>query len=161
MAVMSSCSAIGGVDGTVRLDAPQVARALRRGHGDVLGAPSRRRVAAAAAAAAARLERGGTDLAGYTVAEVLADIEGARVALGHDRIDLLSESYGTRLGLLYAQAHPQRVHRSVLLGVIPPGRFVWDPAVADGQLADWGRMWAASGGPGRRPTWPARSPPGT
>jgi pimeloyl-ACP methyl ester carboxylesterase len=140
-----------GVDGPVRLDGPEVARALRWSHGDVLGALSRRRVAQAAAQAARRLEQGGADLAGYTVAEVLADIEHLRAALGYDQIDLLGESYGTRLALLYAQTYPQRVHRSVLLGVNPPGRFIWDPAIVDSQLADWGRMWAASGGPGRRP----------
>lgn len=39
----------------------------------------------------------------------------------------------------------------MLLGVNPPGRFVWDSAVVDSQLADWGRMWAASGSPGRSP----------
>jgi pimeloyl-ACP methyl ester carboxylesterase len=139
-----------GVDGSVRLDGPEVAQALRRSCGDVLGAPSRRRVAQAAAEAARRLEQAGADLAGYTVAEVLADIEDLRAALGYDRIDLLSESYGTRLALLYAQTYPQRVHRSVLLGVNPPGRFVWDPAIVDSQLADWGRMWA-SGGRGRSP----------
>lgn len=140
-----------GVDGSVRLDGPEVARALRRSRGDVLGAPSRHRVADAAAEAARRLERGGVDLAGYTVAEVLADIEDTRAALGYDRIDLVGESYGTRLALLYAQTCPQRVHRSVLLGVNPPGRFIWDPATADSQLADWGRMWAASDSPGRSP----------
>lgn len=89
-----------GVDGSVRLDGPEVARALRRSYGDVLGAPSRRRVAEAAAKAARRLEQGGANLAGYTVAEVLADIEDLRAALGYDRIDLLSESYGTRLACM-------------------------------------------------------------
>ena len=138
-----------GVDGSVRLAGPEVARALRRSHGEVLGSASRRRVADAAAAAARRLERGGVDIAGYTVAEVLADLEDARAVLGYDQIDLVSESYGTRLALLYAQTHPERVHRSLLLGVNPPGRFVWDPAIVDSQLADWGVLWAASGGPCR------------
>lgn len=137
-----------GVDGSVRLDAPEVAAALRAG-GDLLGAPSRRRVAQAAAVAARRLHDSGVDVAGYTVAESLADLDDARTALGYERIDLLSESYGTRLALLYAQTYPERVHRSVLLGVNPPGRFIWDPMTADAQLADWGRLWAGSGGPGR------------
>jgi pimeloyl-ACP methyl ester carboxylesterase len=138
-----------GVDGSVRLDAPEVAAALRAGGGDLLGAPSRRRVAQACAAAARRLHDSGIDVAGYTVAESLADLDDARTALGHERIDLLSESYGTRLALLYAQAYPERVDRSVLLGVNPPGRFIWDPMIADAQLADWGRLWADSGAPGR------------
>ena len=133
----------------MRLDAPEVAAALRAGGGNLLGPPSRRRVARAAAAAARRLHDNGIDVAGYTVAESLADLDDARTALGYERIDLLSESYGTRLALLYAQAYPERVHRSVLLGVNPPGRFIWDPMVADAQLADWGRLWAGSGRPGR------------
>ena len=82
---------------------------------------------------------------------MLADVDDARVALGYDRIDLLSQSYGTRLALLYAQAHTEHVARSVLLGVNPPGRFVWDPAIVDAQLADWGALWAASGAGDRHP----------
>ena len=37
----------------------------------------------------------------------------------------------------------------MLLGVNPPDRVIWNPMVADAQLADWGRLWADSGGPGR------------
>ena len=132
-----------GVDGSTRLDCPEVAAALRLG--DLLSPATRRAVAQAAAAAAQRLASSGVDPAGYTVAETLADIDDARTALGYDTVDLLSESYGTRLALLYAQTHPDHVHRSVLIGVNPPGRFVWDPATVDAQLADWGRLWAASG----------------
>ena len=84
-----------GVDGSVRLDAPEVAVALRAGGGDLLGLPSRRQVAQAAAMAARRLRDSGVDVAGYTVAESLADLDDARTALGYERIDLLSESYGT------------------------------------------------------------------
>ena len=140
-----------GVDGSTTLACPEVVRALRHTGGDVLGEESRARVAHAASAAAARLGRDGVDVAGFTVAEVLADLDDARVALGHDRIDLLSESYGTRLALLYAQTHSEHVGRSVLLGVNPPGRFVWDPAIVDEQLADWGTLWATSGDDSRDP----------
>jgi pimeloyl-ACP methyl ester carboxylesterase len=132
-----------GVDGAVRLDSPEVARALRTD--DILSPSARRTVARGARAAAQRLQAAGIDLAGYTVAEAVADLEDARAALGYDTVDLLGESYGTRLALLYAQIHPERVHRSVLLGVNPPGRFIWDPATVDAQLADWGRLWADSG----------------
>jgi hypothetical protein len=74
-----------GVDGSVRLDAPEVAAALRARGGDLLGPPSRRRVAQAAAAAARRLRDDGVDVAGYTVAESLADLDDARTALGMSR----------------------------------------------------------------------------
>src|SRR5664279_2794759 len=51
---------------------------------------------------AKRLERDGVALAGYTLAEQADDIEAARVALGYRGIDLLSESAGTRLGMIYS-----------------------------------------------------------
>ena len=54
------------------------------------------------------------------------DLEAARVALGYDRIDLLSESAGTRTAMIYSWRHPQSVHRSVMIGVNPPGHFLWD-----------------------------------
>jgi pimeloyl-ACP methyl ester carboxylesterase len=130
-----------GVDGTIKLDAPEVTRALRRTGGDVLSIDSRARVAMAAAAAARRMTAAGIDIAGYTAAEVLDDIDEARRTLGYDQIDLLSESYGTRLALLYAQQHPEAVRRSVLIGVNPPFRFIWDPGVVDSQLLDWTAAW--------------------
>jgi len=39
------------------------------------------------------LQAGGVDLAGYTIAETIDDMEAARVALGYDRINLMGESY--------------------------------------------------------------------
>ena len=52
-------------------------------------------------------------------------------ALGYDRINLLSESYGTRVAQIYAYMHPDSLHRLVLIGVNTPGHFIWDPAVFD------------------------------
>ena len=53
--------------------------------------------------------------------------EAARQALDLDQVDLLSVSYGTRVAQTYARLHPQRVRRSAMLGVNPPGGFVWEP----------------------------------
>ena len=71
-----------------------------------------------------RLERSGVDLDGYTLAEQADDIEAARVALGYQRIDLFSESAGTRLGMTYQWRYPNSVDRSVMIGVNPPGNFI-------------------------------------
>jgi pimeloyl-ACP methyl ester carboxylesterase len=61
-------------------------------------------------------------------------------------VNLLSGSYGTRVALLYAYLHPERVHRSAMVGVNPPGRFVWEPGTVDAQLAYYARLWAADAG---------------
>ena len=86
-----------GVDGSSVLNCPEVTAALESS-ADFLGKASLSAYSQAFASCAKRLERSGVDLAGYTLAEQADDIEAARVALGYQRIDLLSESAGTRLG---------------------------------------------------------------
>jgi pimeloyl-ACP methyl ester carboxylesterase len=61
-------------------------------------------------------------------------VEAARRALGYDRINLLSESYGTRVAQIYAYTHPASLRRLILIGVNTPGHFVWNPAALDGML---------------------------
>jgi pimeloyl-ACP methyl ester carboxylesterase len=131
-----------GVDGSVRLDCPEVAAAVARST-DYLAEPSFRAYGDAFRACAGRLTRDGVDLAGYGLVDQADDLEAARRALGYGRIDLVSESAGTRTALIYASRHPERVHRSVLLGVNPPGHFLWDPRTTDAQLGRYARHCAA------------------
>ncbi len=131
-----------GVDGSVRLECPEYSRALRSTGGDLLSASARANLGAAAGACAQRWQAAGVDLAGYTIPEVIADVEMARAALGYPRIDLLSESYGTRVAQIYADLHPDRIYRSAMLAVNPPGRFVWEPGTIDQQLLYYARLCA-------------------
>lgn len=132
-----------GVDGSSVLDAPEVVSALRRSS-DFLDPASFRAYADALRAAAQRLRAEGVDLAGYTMTEQADDLEAARVALGYDRIDLLSESAGTRVAQIYAWRHPDNVRRSVMIGVNPPGHFLWDGATTDAQIEHYSRLYAES-----------------
>jgi pimeloyl-ACP methyl ester carboxylesterase len=119
-----------GVDGAVVLDSPEVEQALRGVGRNLLGPESRANFGAAVRRCAARFEAEGVDLAGYTIPEVVADLEAARASLGYQRANLLSESYGTRVAQIYGQLHPERIHRSVMIGVNPPGRFVLRSSLA-------------------------------
>ena len=98
-----------GVDGSVRLDCPEVDSAMKHST-DFLGEKSFRAYEAGFRACAARLTEEGFDLTRYGLAQQVDDMEAARKALGYDRIDLLSESAGTRTALIYAwrlpEAHP-------------------------------------------------------
>ena len=49
----------------------------------------------------------GVDLAGYGLPQRVDDLEAARQALGYDRIDLVSESAGTRTAMIYAWRYPR------------------------------------------------------
>ena len=118
-----------GVDGSSVLNCPEVTAALETS--DYLGEASLSAYSEAFASCAKRLERSGVDLAGYTLPEQADDIEAARVALGYQRIDLLSESAGTRLAMIYQWRYPDSVDRSVMVGVNPPGNFIYSGAEID------------------------------
>lgn len=131
-----------GVDGSAVLDFPAMQYALKGVGRDLLSRDSLAGLANAAREDCVRLAQKGFDLAGYTILDVIADLEAAREAFGYGRVNLLSESYGTRIAQIYAWQHPERIHRSVQIGVNPPGRFIWEPGMIDKQLAYDARLWA-------------------
>jgi pimeloyl-ACP methyl ester carboxylesterase len=130
-----------GVDGSSVLNCPEVNAALESSS-DYLGKASLTAYSDAFAACAKRLERSGVDLAGYTMEEQAADIEAARVALGYKHIDLLSESAGTRLGMIYQWRYPNSVDRSVMVGVNPPGNFIYSGAEIDQGIEHYSALCA-------------------
>jgi pimeloyl-ACP methyl ester carboxylesterase len=130
-----------GVDGSTVLDCPEVSKAFKSGD-DPLSDGSMRRVGNAFSAGAKRLVSEGVDLDGYTMLEVIEDNESVRNALKYERINLLSESYGTRIAYLYGLKHPERIYRSAMISVNPPGRFVWEPQIVDAQLRQYAGLWS-------------------
>lgn len=62
------------------------------------------------------------DLAANTTAHLVADIERLREHLDIDRWLVWGGSWGTLLGLVYAQAHPSRVSEMVLASVVGSSR---------------------------------------
>jgi pimeloyl-ACP methyl ester carboxylesterase len=125
-----------GADGSEVLDCPEVDATLRRSP-DMAGAESLRRATEAFATCARRLTAEGVDLPSYSFVERVDDLEAARTALGYERLNLFSSSAGTRTAMIYAWRYPASILRSVMVGVNPPGRFVWDPEVTDEQLAHY------------------------
>jgi pimeloyl-ACP methyl ester carboxylesterase len=129
-----------GVDGSTSLNCPEVVEAFKKVD-DPLSEESMKTFGRAWTAAAQRLKAQGIDLDGYSMDECIEDNESVREALGYDRIDLLSESYGTRVAYLYGLKHPDRVFRSAMIGVNPPGHFVWEPEMIDEQLKHYANLW--------------------
>ena len=89
------------------------------------------------------LDAQGVDISHYTIVDVISDLEAVRKAFKYDRMDLLCLSYGTRVALICGYLHPGIVFRSVMIGVCPPGHFLWDPQKIDQQLAGYNRLIAA------------------
>ncbi len=122
-----------GVDGSSRLDCPEVTSA--RAHArELLTEQSFRADEAAFKACSQRLQDEGVDLAGYSLVERVDDLEAARRALGYRKVDLVSESLGTRLAMIYAWRYPHAIHRSVMIGANPPGHFLWSAKTTGEQI---------------------------
>lgn len=56
----------------------------------------------------------------FTTADSVADIEALRVAAGYSKLVLYGVSYGTKVALAYAAAHPSTTAALVLDSVVPP-----------------------------------------
>jgi pimeloyl-ACP methyl ester carboxylesterase len=130
-----------GVDGSSVLNCPEVTATLENTK-DYLAKASLSAYSKAFATCAKRLERSGVDLAGYTLEEQASDIEAARVALGYKRIDLISDSAGTRLAMIYSWMYPKNVERSVMIGVNPPGNFIYSGAEIDQGIESYSALCA-------------------
>lgn len=75
------------------------------------------------------------DLRGYTVPELVADVDDLRQALNHKKIILYAGSFGSQWSLAFIKTHPDRVARAVLTG-LEPLDYGWD---------DPASLWAAMG----------------
>src|SRR5436190_1397566 len=58
------------------------------------------------------------------------------------RIDLLSESAGTRTAMIYAWRYPKSIQRSVMLDVNPPGNFLWHAKTTNEQIRNYSALCA-------------------
>ena len=145
LATTSCSSATAAIDGSSRLDCPEVVSAREHSR-DLLSDATFASVAAGFRACADRLRADGVDLAGYSIPERVDDLELARRELGYRQIDLVSESAGTRTAMIYAWRYPKSIHRSVMIAVNPPGHFVWDAKTTGEQIRRYAALCAADAG---------------
>ena len=130
-----------GVDGSSILECPEVQNALKA-DGEVLSKKFLKNTGRAWTSCASRLKKEGVDLDGYTIMEVIEDMESARIALDYKRINLASGSYGTRVAYIYGLKHATSIYRSAMIGATPPGHFGWEPETIDRQLKYYADLWA-------------------
>jgi pimeloyl-ACP methyl ester carboxylesterase len=130
-----------GVDGSSRLDCPEVISSREHSR-DLLSTASFESDAKAFHACATRLRDEGVDLGGYSLPERVDDLELVRRKLGYGPIDLISDSAGTRTALIYAWRYPKSIHRSVMVGVNPPGHFLWDSKTTGEQIRKYAALCA-------------------
>lgn len=72
------------------------------------------------------------DIKGYTMQEVVNDIEDVRKSLNYDKIQIVAFSYGTMLAQLYAQQYPEHIDKNVLIAP----RLLFDFDIHTSDVAD-------------------------
>jgi pimeloyl-ACP methyl ester carboxylesterase len=132
-----------GVDGPVRLECPEYAELLSNPPAGFLSQETFDASADAYRRCAQRHSAEGVDLDGYTVTETINDLEDARRAFGDRSVNTLSQSYGTRLAMIWGWMYPSSLHRSAMISVNPPGHFIWNPWVIERQLEHYSTLCAA------------------
>lgn len=78
-----------------------------------------------------------------TTWHLVADIERIRCRLGIERWIVFGGSWGSTLGLIYAQTHPERVAHLVLRGVFTMTRAELDWFYGGGAARFWPEAWEA------------------
>ena len=124
-----------GVDGSTRLDCPETAQAAKGTGSALLDETSLANFGEKTIQCAERLQAEGIDLDGYSLTEVVEDMEDVRIALDYKQVNLLSASYGTRVAMIYSWMYPESLKRSAMIAVNPPGHFVWEPSDIDALIA--------------------------
>ncbi len=130
-----------GVDGSTVLSCPELVEALKA-EDKLLSEEALKRISQAWRLSIDRLKAQGADWDGYTIPETIMDMEAVRRALQYERINLLSESYGTRIAYIYGLMYPGHIFRSVMISANPPGHFYWDPQKVDEQIEYYSRLWS-------------------
>ena len=130
-----------GLDSPVVLQCPEIQEAVKASE-NLYRDSEMDSVEASLTQCAGRFQAEGVDLDGYNIMEIVDDMEAARVALGYERINLLSQSFGSRVAMIYAWRYPDSLYRVVMYAAIPPGRFVTEPEKVDEQLEYYAALCA-------------------
>lgn len=129
-----------GIDGTPRLDCPalrkQFKKEAKNKHDDFLSQTTLDRLTEKVTECQQNLEQSGIDTQAYGILDVVEDIDRVRNAMGYEKVNLLSVSYGTRIAWYFDQLKPGVVDRNLIMSGNPNGGFFFDPYYLDLQLAE-------------------------
>jgi pimeloyl-ACP methyl ester carboxylesterase len=130
-----------GVDGSIQLKSKELSKAMKGLNNQLLSDTSLDNIQKIKKEYFEKIRSNGIDINSYTILNVIDDIEYARKALNYKKINLLSESYGTRVALIYSYKYPSIIHRTVMNGSNPPGHFLWYPEKTEEILSKWDSIY--------------------
>jgi len=129
-----------GIDSSVKLDCPEVSKAFTTDN--PYSPESLARIRKIIRGSYDRYTEAGVDINGYTVLEVVDDIDTVRKALGYEKINLFSSSYGTILAYVYCLRYLQNIQRNLMIGASNISHhLVQEPEAVERVLRDYGKLW--------------------
>lgn len=129
-----------GIDSSVKLKCPEVDKAFVTEN--PLSPSSIARIRKIIRNSYDRYIKNGVDINGYTVSETVDDIDAVRKALGYERINLFSSSYGTILAYVYCLKYPQNTRRNLMVGASNISHhLVSEPEAIDKVLRCYSKLW--------------------
>ena len=135
-----------GVDGPVMPKSRKIKKALRGLDNQLFSDKSLDNLGTTIDQYFTRIAKKGFDINHYTILDVVDDFEDTRTFLGHQKINLCSQSYGTRVALLYSYKYPEAIKRSIMIGVNPPGHCVWNPETTQQVIEQYDSIYKAQEG---------------
>lgn len=135
------CVGYRGVDGSVKLEAKKITKAFKGLDNEMLSEKSIDNIKEKIKDYRVELIENNIDINQYHMLNVIEDVETVRKQLGYKKINLLSVSYGTRVALLYSYKYPEIIHRTLMIGAVPPGYFLARPEQAEEVIDDYDRLF--------------------
>jgi pimeloyl-ACP methyl ester carboxylesterase len=121
-----------GVDGSVKLDCPCMANALLS---DALSLNNAEKLFKLAVdSCLTNWKASKIDISGYSMDEVIEDIEITRKLLGYAKIDFLAFSYGSMLAQLYNGKYSRHVTKMAMIGARPLNKFLFEGGNYNNQI---------------------------
>lgn len=121
-----------GVDGTVKLNCPNLKETILSDSISLNNADSLIQQAALECISCLITEK--IDINGYSMDEVIEDIEITRKILNYPKISFLAFSYGTMLAQLYVQRYDTLISEMVLIGARPIEKFLFNNEMLQDKL---------------------------
>lgn len=131
-----------GVDGSVKLDCPCMKNALL---GDSITPDNSSLLFKIAFdSCLIKWENNQIDINGYSMDEVVEDIETTRLIIGYKKINFLSFSYGTMLSQLYSSKYSANVDKMLLIGTRPLNNFIFKGSDYNKQIFNLYKQYSLS-----------------
>lgn len=129
-----------GIDSSITLESPEIGKAMTVNN--PLSESSLEHIREVIKSEFRKHVENNIDIDGFTVLEVVDDLDLIREVLGYSKINLFASSYGSILAYLYCQKFPGNTNRNLMVGASNINRkLIRYPDAIDHVMREYGERW--------------------